>query len=303
MTSPDQAPTAPAVAKERGLSTAVDLVTRVVAPVSLLTAILYYFGYVREHALFGYFGVDPESLKFSTADYLVRSAGTIFLPVGTVLACGIFALLAHHLLTFALSNAGSKWRHAAWAGTGIIAVVLLVLGVVGLEQPIQENLPTVLSPISLGAGALLAEYSVYISVAYTSLPRPLADTLESTQTVRRILVGALLLVSAFWATSVVAQQRGEAVAQTIEVSLPVQPEAVVYSRQRLQIAGPGITVTRLPGADAAFDYRYTGLRPLIQSGGHWFLLPEGWTRTDGATVIILPDTTPGIRVDLGPGGL
>ncbi len=299
MTGSDQASTTLTVAKEPGLGTAIDFVTRVVAPASLLTAVLYYFGYVREHALFGYFGVDLESLKFSTSDYLVRSAGTIFLPVGTILACGVLALVAHHLLTFALSNGDRKWHHAAWTGSGIIAVMLLTLGVVGLEQSKEANLSPLVPPIALAAGALLAEYTVYIAAAYTSLSQQLTDTLKATQTVRRILIGALLLVSAFWATAVVAQQRGDAVAHAIEVSLPAQPEAVVYSRQRLQIAGPGITVTHLPGADAAFVYRYIGLRPLIHSGGHWFLLPAGWTHSNGATVIILPDTAPGIRVDLG----
>jgi len=99
MTGSGEAPTAsPGHAKEPGLSAAVDFVTRVVAPASLLTAILYYFGYTRERALFGYFGVDLESLRFSTTDYLVSSVGTIFVPIGTVLLCGVFALAGHHLL-------------------------------------------------------------------------------------------------------------------------------------------------------------------------------------------------------------
>lgn len=55
----------PGRSNEPGFGPAVDFVTRVVAPVSLLTAILYYFGYMREHALFGYFGVDLGSLRFS----------------------------------------------------------------------------------------------------------------------------------------------------------------------------------------------------------------------------------------------
>jgi hypothetical protein len=57
---------------------------------------------------------------------------------------------------------------------------------------------------------------------------------------------------------------------------------------------------QIAGADAAFTYRYDGLRPLLHSGGHWFLLPAGWTHGNGATVIILPDTAPSIRVDLAP---
>lgn len=80
----------------------------------------------------------------------------------------------------------------------------------------------------------------------------------------------------------------------------MQPEAVVYSSQHLQITGPGITETRLSATDAAFAFRYNGLRPLIHSGGRWFLLPAGGTHSNDATVIILPDATPGIRVELGP---
>ena len=183
------------------------------------------------------------------------------------------------------------------AVTGTAAMALLILGVAGLEAPRDVNLPPVSPPVALGTGALLAEYTVYFAAAYVSMPPQLADTLQATRPLRRILIAALLLVSAFWATAVVAEQRGNAVAQAIEASLPVQPEAVVYSSQRLQITGPGITETRLSPTDAAFAFRYNGLRPLIHSGGHWFLLPAGWTHSNGATVIILPDTEPGIRVE------
>jgi hypothetical protein len=300
VTSQDSVPAAPGEAKDPGLSAAVDFATRVVAPASLLTAVLYYFGYVRELALFGYFGVDLGSLQFSTADYLVRSAGTIFLPAGTVLACGAAALLMHHLLTLGLGRADRKWRRTAWAATGIAATVLLTLGVAGLEVPRDVDLTPVTPPVALATGALLAEYAIYLAAAYTSLPTQLTDTFRTTRLLRRILIGALLLVSAFWATAVVAEQRGNAVAQAIEASLPVQSQAVVYSSQRLQIRGPGITETPLPATGAAFAFRYNGLRPLIHSGGHWFLLPVGWTHSNGATVIILPDATPGIRVELGP---
>ena len=301
MTGLAEAPTAsPGHTKEPGLSAAVDFVTRVIAPASLLTAILYYFGYTRERALFGYFGVDLESLRFSTTDYLVRSVGTIFVPLGTVLLCGVFALAGHHLLIPALTRVADKWRNAAWIGIAIISVVLLGVGINGLEQLIDLDLLPVVSPIALGAGAFLLEYTIYIVATYMPLSKQLQDVLSATKNLRRVLIVALLLVSAFWATATIAQQRGNAVAQAIEASLPIQPEAVVYSLQRLQITGPEVTVTRLPGTGAAFAYRYDGLRLLVHSGGHWFLLPAGWTHTNGATVTILPDTASGIRVDLAP---
>jgi hypothetical protein len=64
--------------------------------------------------------------------------------------------------------------------------------------------------------------------------------------------------------------------------------------------GKPLCSSRPDGLCAAFIYRYDGLRPLIHSGGHWFLLPAGWTHSDSATVVILPDTASSIRVDLAP---
>ena len=242
MTDSGEAPNkSPVNAKESGLGAAVDFVTRVVAPASLLTAILYYFGYTRERALFGHFGVDPESLRFSTTDYLVRSVAIILVPVGTVLLWGVFALAGHYLLTPALTRANKKWRSGASIGIATLAVVLVAIGVIGLEQLV--NLFPLVSPIALGAGAFLLEYAVYTAVTYMPLSEQLQDVLSATKNLRRMLIGALLLISAFWATAIIAQQRGEAVARAIEAALPGQPEAVVYSLQRLQITACGRSST------------------------------------------------------------
>jgi hypothetical protein len=109
-----------------------------------------------------------------------------------------------------------------------------------------------------------------------------------------------VLVAVFWATANVARQRGVDAARAIELSLPIQPQAVVYSRDRLQIAGPGVGLSELDAPDAAFAFRYNGLRTLVHAGGRWFLLPVGWTRQNGATVFLLPDSSEAIRVDLAP---
>ena len=162
------------------------------------------------------------------------------------------------------------------------------------------KLPPLTAPIALGIGALLLEYTVHTAAVYLPLSKQLRDALGRTRNLRRVLIGALLLVSAFWTTAIVAQQRGDAFARAFEASLAVQPRAVVYSRERLEITGPGVKEFHLAGADAAFIYRYDGLRPLIHSGGHWFLLPAGWTHGNLATVVILPDTASSIRVDLAP---
>ena len=135
---------------------------------------------------------------------------------------------------------------------------------------------------------------------YETMPDQLSTVLASTQPGRRGLLAALALVAVFWTATTVAQQRGVGAANAIEASLLVRPQAVVYSRTRLQITGSGVMLSRLDASDAAFAYRYSGLRTLVHAGGRWFLLPAGWTRDNGATVIVLPDSTADIRVDLSP---
>ena len=89
---------APAV--NRGFGPVVEFASRVLAPAGVLTAMLFYFGYVREQALFAYFGVDLGSLGFTTTDYLVRSTGTVFVPVATLLVAAVAAVAGHYLLLY-----------------------------------------------------------------------------------------------------------------------------------------------------------------------------------------------------------
>ncbi|HEY2209483.1 MAG TPA: hypothetical protein VGH26_09350, partial [Gaiellaceae bacterium] len=68
------------------------LIVAVVAPVTLITALAYYFGYRRESAFAGYFGIDPSALGFTTNDYVLRSVDALFVPI-TVVLLVVFAAL------------------------------------------------------------------------------------------------------------------------------------------------------------------------------------------------------------------
>lgn len=285
---------------DRGFGPVVEFASRVLAPAGALTAVLYYFGYARERALFAYFGVDLASLDFSTTDYLVRSTGTVFLPLATLLLAAVVAVAMHYLLLYLLSQVSFRWRRATWIALAGIAALMLLLGAVGLHRRHVQFLDPLAASVALGAGAILFEYAIDSARNVETVPAPLKAALDGTEAVRRLLAAALVLVAIFWATANLAEQRGIAAAQAIELTLPAQSQAVVYSRVRLQISGPGVNVESLGTPQAAFTVRYNGLRLLVHSGGRWFLLPVGWTRENGATVILLPDSSSDIRVDLAP---
>ena len=75
----------------------VGLVVALVAPTTLITALAYYFGYRREQAFAGYFGIDSSALGFSTSDYVLRSVDALFVPVAIVLLVAFGAVFLHAL--------------------------------------------------------------------------------------------------------------------------------------------------------------------------------------------------------------
>jgi hypothetical protein len=69
-----------------------------------VVGLFYYFGYVRRQALFGYFGIDANLLDFGPQDYLVRSAGVAFKPIGIVLLAALAGYAGWMLAEQALSG-------------------------------------------------------------------------------------------------------------------------------------------------------------------------------------------------------
>ena len=71
---------------------------------------------------------------------------------------------------------------------------------------------------------------------------------------------------------------------------------VVYSVERLAMAGgPGVTVTPLQSG-ALYHYEYTGLRLLLVRSGTYYLLPVGWNGYRDQTYIF--DDSDQIRIVL-----
>jgi hypothetical protein len=214
---------------------------------------------------------------------------------------GVAARIAHHVLFQLMSRTGRRTRRAVDGAIALVGLALLVVGAVSLHRRADDVFSgRYLSPAALGAGTILLEYAAETATRYGLAVGGWSRVLGSTKTVRRLLLVALALIAAFWATANVAQQHGMDAARAVELSLPVRQQAIVYARERLQISGPGVAMVRLDAKNSQFGFRYNGLRTLAHSGGRWFLLPAGWTHDNGAAVILLPDSAKDVRVDLVP---
>jgi hypothetical protein len=271
----------------------VDWVT-VIGPVTLLTGILVYFGYVSSKSFYEYFGVSLSALGLPSSEFVLRSPDALFKPAVTVVLMLLLVMLVHQVLVLVLCRTRISTQRA-------VALAMLVLalaaGALGLDGLFREPRGAI-SGIALGAAGLLVEYTFWTASKLHVLPPGLDDLYTAGLTLRRGLLTALVIAAAFWATTNVAYTDGIQAARVVEESLPLQGQAIVYSK--LKLAMPGATAKPLKGKDTAFRFRYNGLRLLYYTDHRWFLLPVKWTHGNGLTVIVLPEETGRVRVDLAP---
>lgn len=270
-----------------------------IAPTTTLTALLLYFGWIRASTTYGYFGIDVErTLGFSASDYVRRSSSVVFTPLAALVLISFAVLLSYQLAEAYLARREHSFLlRRITVGTTIAAAgFLLAAAILLLEIDLLAEVPLV-TPLTLGIGALLAGYAAHLKGLAvgarhkSGAGRPLAEVLYFG------LLGALLVLALFWATSIVARDQGLGVAHSIEGHLDERTGAVVYSHDILYISGPGVKFTALDPTNSAYRFRYTGLRFLARTAdGGYVLLPRGWTHKSGNPVYVLPPG--GVRVDL-----
>lgn len=287
----------PEAVKPPDLIATVQKLAGLVAPVTVVTSLLYYFGYVRQTTFCTYFGLDPVTAGYVTADYVIPSVGTMFRPFVKLLAVVGVAVAVHQALA-PVVNRSPRWR--LWTAGALLAVAggLLVFGFSGARG--QAVGPPILAPQAMVAGACLLEYAVSLAGPGRRGRRMSAlwTSVLAAQKLRRGLLVAFALVGLFWATSDLAYVAGAVEAQRTENALPADVQVVVYSKQRLFLRGTGVSAESLTGSDAAYKFRYSGLRLLRHTHDRWLLLPAGWHPDSWQSVIILPDAPADLRVEL-----
>src|SRR6266545_5733561 len=87
-----------------GLPQLTRILGTIVAPTTLLTSLLFYFGWSHAYWFFDYFGVNSTLLGLTTRDYVQRSLDGLFVPLTVVACAGLLALWGHTMLRARLAE-------------------------------------------------------------------------------------------------------------------------------------------------------------------------------------------------------
>jgi len=252
---------------------------------SVITALLFYFGASHAYWFFNYFGVNSTVLQLPPEEFLMRSVDGLFVPLVALAAVGLLVVWAHRIAEPLLADA--DWVHsdravrvraAVAAVLGAALVMIGLLNVYGLEVlRVHLTVP----PLCLIAGVLLLTYASRLHQRLRAARgRPGRGALEWS--------GVFVLVSLglFWAVHDYSAAAGVGRARAAAAGLPGYPAVVVYSEQDLNLHGPGVHETRCAGDESAYRFRYDGLKLVLHSGEVFLLLPARWTRSAGRAYVI-----------------
>lgn len=295
----------------------VTFATTFIAPVTLLSALLFYFGYVSSRAQYEYFGVDVDTIGLSTQDYVIRSPQPLLVPLLMLVLFGIAAMLLHAAISRRIAMAAPDEREAerldqyrrlarrvAIAGLAVLgAGVVLLISYPYVREWALFNLVT---PLLLGIGAALAAYASRVQsllhppMAHTRaageepVPAAMTHADNSMLVLRRTARGlsfVVVLASVFWATATIAQWSGRGLAHYQAKHLDTLPSVIIDTHERLFLRSPGVEETVLPASlGQTFHYRYRNLRLLIQGHDQMFLVPEQWSPSDSTIIVRLDGT-------------
>lgn len=251
----------------------------IIAPGTVVTALLFYFGWLHAFWFCYYFGVHSTVLGLTLEDYLLRSADGLFVPMTVVAGIALVVAWGQRLLRLRLTEKPRE-RRVIVIGAVVVGVVLSLLGILDVLGESLFDLGLTLAPLSLATGVLLLMFASRLLRAGEGKSSEWVGLAEWS--------AAFVVVSicAFWAAADYASSVGLGRAQQVQAELRGYPGAVLYSAKSLSLAGPGVTTTPCANPDGAYRYRYDGLKLVLQSGNQYFFLPQDWSPGAGAAMIV-----------------
>ena len=272
-------------------------------PVTLITGLLFYFGWARTYTQARYLGADASVFGYTTQDYLLRSVDSLYFPLIVLTGAALVCLLVHQRVAVRLSTASKQDpdEPAARVGTWVMVagLVLLAYGLLYSVLLYRSHIRffDLTGPLALGVGVLATAYGGWMHARARG--GATAGAWGQTGTWERLVAAGLLLaifaLTLFWAVGNYATWRGQDLARSISENYRSRPGVVVYAPQQLALDAPGVQVERIEGEDQVYRYRYSGLHLLDHAGGQYFLMPADWAQQP--TLVLLPDDE-GLRIEL-----
>ncbi|MDQ3974798.1 MAG: hypothetical protein M3276_10830 [Actinomycetota bacterium] len=269
------------------------------ANLTVLTALLVYFGWRRSATQAERLGIAESILGMSSRDYLLRSVRPVLvLLVGVSVAGLAWVILDRWLQPLVRSGAqrsgaeGATDRRFVWVLRTLSVAWILLPALVWLIGFVWPAPAFVLFPVSIGTGVLLILYVAHLR----QLDSPPDDAARGRNLALQVSTALLVGVCLFWAAANYAHVEGVQLARDIVERTDRLPGVIVYSRGRLHLDGPGVSETELSQVEGDLRYRHRGLRLLEHTGGKYFLISDGWTATYGVVFVLRADDE-SLRID------
>ncbi|WP_328471544.1 hypothetical protein OHA21_07510 [Actinoplanes sp. NBC_00393] len=301
------APPEDAAPVQRTLGARLAEIANFLAPTTVITALLIYFGAVYTDGRLAYYGIQLGLADLSTQDLVLYGTEAIFGPLAVLLIAVLLVLLGHSTVTWLLADPSrAQAGLLTAAGVTLVGVLLTARAVLGLlSSRVYERETTATTPLALAVGPALLAYAAWIVARVLSrdpdsrLHRWYAA--DHSARLRRAMIAAvvvLALAGLFWATNRVAFFLGLTRSYQEATDRGGAYAVVLDTRQRLAGLPAGVVEEKLPDpGEDGYAYRYRGLRLVLESGGRLFLVPQRWTR-DGRTLVVAYDS--GIRLEVIP---
>lgn len=258
-----------------------------VAPTTLLTALLFYFGWAHAYWFFQHFGIDITLLGLTGQDYMLRSVDALFVPAVILLTAGLLILWVHVTWTGRIFDGtqGAERLRRATSVLAILGLALFAVGLAGMLVPGLKRAYHLAYPLSMGTGTLLLLYASRLR-RRAGGQAPEVGGPHTAALLEGTAAFLLVALSLFWATTNFAAEVGESRARQFERELESLPRATLYSKEPLNLDAPNVEENVCEESEAGYRLRYDGLRLMLRSGGQYFLLPESWSASDGVTMVI-----------------
>jgi hypothetical protein len=279
----------------------VDVAVTILSPLSLITALLIYFAWVRQAAFAATLGFSADLLEEpSILGYLLRSTAPVFFPllvasVGLLLWLWVDRMLRRWVRSRVHLHAVLR---ISWALPVSAALLVLSTVLVAMVSPVAQPYVLIFWPFVVALAILAAAYGA-------SLHHLAGRNAGHKDSVGRrwainAVIGLLVSVLLFWGMDGFAQVVGRGVAERIIVQPQHYTQPVLlYSAQDLQLDPATAVRQELPGGEhSAYRYQYQGLRLAFVNGGRYFLVGRNW-RSRGGTMIVLPSE--GVRMEFPRG--